>query len=310
MTTTFILQPLDKTANEAGPLRISDFPCVIGRSRDCGLRLNLDRISRNHLRLERAGDGILVEDLNSTNGTFINNERLSLPTALHPGDTLHLADYAFRLAVEEGERSAWQRAGRPETLFGQTIAGFTGDPTGFPVQAPQLYELLNEALIEPRALPVGAEGNRGEALLITSASLHPFLEADHHKLREMAAQIGEEARYHSLLRYLAAAEADELDLDHLLLLPVDPIEIEDADVLLSELEQLAKKHRRLHLACLVDPAELDATTLRQLQEALDRIGLDLAVHDDGRDEVALQGLEVLRIEVPTDREARPLSQIL
>lgn len=312
MTTTFILQPLDKTAYEAQPLRIAEFPCVIGRSHDCGLRLNLNRISRQHLRLRREGDQILVEDLDSTNGTFINNERLNAPTPLKPGDILHVADYAFRLDLEDKGRLARQRAGQPETLFGQTMAGFTGDTTGFPVQAPQLYELLNEALIEPRAIPARTNDSHDEALLITATSVHPMLQANHGKLREMAAQLGEEARYHSLLRYMAAEECDELDLDHLLLLPVDLIEIEDADVLLSEMEQLAEAHRRLRLACLIDVAELDKQTLRQLQEALDRIGIALAVDTeglDGTDPAALNELEIVRVEVPPDREAVPLSQI-
>ncbi|NEZ03692.1 FHA domain-containing protein [Wenzhouxiangella sp. XN201] len=313
MTTTFSLQPLDETARETGPLRIAEFPCVIGRSHDCSLRLNLDRISRQHLRLQLEGEQILVEDLGSTNGTFLNNERLSAPALLKPGDTLHVADYAFRFALGEGDRPAQQRAGQPETVFGQTISGFTGDPTGFPVQAPQFYELLNEALIEPRAILARTQDGDGEALLIMAASLHPTLQADHHKLREMAAQLGEEARYHSLLRYLAAAESDELDLDHLLLLPVDPIEIEDVDILLSELEQLTNTHRRLHLACLVNAAKLDTAALQQLHESLDGIGLALAVHDHALDETdpsALGGREIIHVELPTGREALPLSQIL
>ncbi|MFZ4789582.1 MAG: FHA domain-containing protein [Candidatus Competibacteraceae bacterium] len=52
-----------------------------------------DNISRRHTRLRRDGETVLVEDLGSTNGTFLNEERLQphQPTALHANATLRLA---------------------------------------------------------------------------------------------------------------------------------------------------------------------------------------------------------------------------
>lgn len=49
-------------------------------------------VSRRHARLLHGDDGWLLEDLSSTNGTYVNGLRLepSEPTALHDGDSLHL----------------------------------------------------------------------------------------------------------------------------------------------------------------------------------------------------------------------------
>ena len=62
----------------------------IGRSTDCQLILDDDYVSTRHARIFRSGEGYLVEDLNSTNGTYLNNERLSSPTPFTPADTLRI----------------------------------------------------------------------------------------------------------------------------------------------------------------------------------------------------------------------------
>ena len=62
----------------------------IGRSADCQLILDDDYVSTRHARIYRSGDGYLVEDLGSTNGTYLNNERLSAPARFTPADTLRI----------------------------------------------------------------------------------------------------------------------------------------------------------------------------------------------------------------------------
>jgi pSer/pThr/pTyr-binding forkhead associated (FHA) protein len=63
---------------------------LIGRSSDCQLLLEDDYVSTRHARITLTQTGYQVEDLGSTNGTFINNQRLSQPTPFGPGDTLRI----------------------------------------------------------------------------------------------------------------------------------------------------------------------------------------------------------------------------
>lgn len=74
-------------------------PFELGREADEDGRLGDDpELSRRHARISRARDGqLLVEDLGSTNGTFVNGERIRGPTAVNTGDTVALGDTTLRV---------------------------------------------------------------------------------------------------------------------------------------------------------------------------------------------------------------------
>ncbi len=60
---------------------------MVGRSWEAVLRLPNDGVSRFHARVERSKDGVLVlSDLGSSNGTFVNGRRLKQPQTLRHGD--------------------------------------------------------------------------------------------------------------------------------------------------------------------------------------------------------------------------------
>lgn len=62
----------------------------IGRAADCELILDDDYVSTRHARITRTDTGYLVEDLGSTNGTYVNNERVTTPTPFTSTDTLRI----------------------------------------------------------------------------------------------------------------------------------------------------------------------------------------------------------------------------
>src|SRR4051795_8253598 len=78
---------------------------VIGRTASEEGRLGDDEeISRQHARVARAGDGYVVEDLGSMNGTFVNGQRLEGPHQLADGDQIHVG--ASDLVAQFGEPGA------------------------------------------------------------------------------------------------------------------------------------------------------------------------------------------------------------
>src|SRR5690606_21789207 len=54
--------------------RLEEAEILIGRASNAHIRLNDEGVSRRHARIIRAGDSILVEDMNSANGTLVNGE--------------------------------------------------------------------------------------------------------------------------------------------------------------------------------------------------------------------------------------------
>ena len=83
--------PVGKTF-EAGPV-----PTTIGRSADNVIALDGDDFaSGRHARVESGLDGTWVVDLGSTNGTFVNGERLDGRRRLHEGDLLQIGDTELR----------------------------------------------------------------------------------------------------------------------------------------------------------------------------------------------------------------------
>jgi hypothetical protein len=71
---------------------IAAAPVTIGRQDQCEVQVPGTWVSRRHARLAWTGTGYIVEDLGSTNGTFVNGERVSGPRALRSGDRLQLGD--------------------------------------------------------------------------------------------------------------------------------------------------------------------------------------------------------------------------
>jgi len=72
-------------------------PTVVGRALECALHLDASGLSRQHARLIPTNDGVQIEDMGSTNGTFINGKRVQHGFAA-AGDEIGFDTLRFRLA--------------------------------------------------------------------------------------------------------------------------------------------------------------------------------------------------------------------
>jgi DNA-binding response OmpR family regulator len=85
----YLLDPLNRR------LVLDKEVLVLGRAADCDLVVAEPRVSRHHAELRRAGDGFLLADLDSTNGTYLNGYLIPQPLPLRDGDVVEVGSARF-----------------------------------------------------------------------------------------------------------------------------------------------------------------------------------------------------------------------
>jgi diguanylate cyclase (GGDEF)-like protein len=74
---------------------LADTPMVLGRGNDCDIRINDHSVSRRHARIQPGADGYYAVDLQSTNGTFVNDVPASI-CKMKDGDYLRVGNCIYR----------------------------------------------------------------------------------------------------------------------------------------------------------------------------------------------------------------------
>jgi hypothetical protein len=84
-------------ANRGERADLADAPILIGRGSDAAIRLDDDYVSTRHARIASSGDQWFVEDLGSTNGTYIGSARITQPTTLTLGTQVRIGKTLLEL---------------------------------------------------------------------------------------------------------------------------------------------------------------------------------------------------------------------
>ena len=83
--------------NQGETVSLDEAPLLIGRGSDAAIRLDDDYVSTRHARIASSGDTWFVEDLGSTNGTYVGSSRISQPTALQLGTQIRIGKTILEL---------------------------------------------------------------------------------------------------------------------------------------------------------------------------------------------------------------------
>lgn len=122
---------------------LSEGEVIIGRDPNVHISINIPEVSRRHARLRFETDSYIIEDLGSTNGTFVNGQRLSGPHVLRPGAKIQLGDaVTLRYKVAQFDPNA-------------TLVTSASEATSIPQQ--QQQPAPQQAPSQPPARPAPAQ---------------------------------------------------------------------------------------------------------------------------------------------------------
>ena len=83
--------------NKGEAISLDQAPLLIGRGNDAAIRLDDDYVSTRHARIASSGEQWFVEDLGSTNGTYVGTSRISQATALQLGTQVRIGKTILEL---------------------------------------------------------------------------------------------------------------------------------------------------------------------------------------------------------------------
>ena len=84
-------------ANAGEEVSLDDAPLLIGRGSDAAIRLDDDYVSTRHAQIAASGDQWYVEDLGSTNGTYVGSTRITQATAVQLGTRIRIGKTVLEL---------------------------------------------------------------------------------------------------------------------------------------------------------------------------------------------------------------------
>jgi len=272
-------------------------PFLIGRRPDLDFAFPCKKVSSLHAEIRVERGQLWVQDMGSSNGTFVNRRRIEHPTLLNDGDLLHLAANEFvvgRTPETTGDDPDTEDQTHYDpvdvaTLPRQSVEGVT-----------ELRELLATRAVEPFFQPIVAprrDATRYFELLGRGA--HPKLSSAPYELFRIAAEISAEVQLSRLFQIVGFALAHTLPEPLGLFVNVHPTELqgEHAARLLDTLARQRALHPDMEIVVEVhESAVLACDKMRELYRRLSDMGCKLAYDDFGAGQARLLEL----VEVPCD----------
>lgn len=265
---------------------IHSMPLVIGRGSSAGLQLYSEKVSHRHAELYLDG-GLQIRDLESTNGTYVNGERVRTTRSLAAGDVIRFGDILLRLASYEVPLSTGTKA-----LSTEELTAFVAE------QSDDFLKLLETRAIRPLFQPVfdtrtlsifGYE-------LLCRGNLEEF-ETAPAELFFLAEQLDRAVELSRVCREVGFDAAAPLVESAHLFVNSHPSEIPDMRGFLDSLAQLQAGAKGTRLVVEIHEAAMtDIGKMTEIRSALHELGIALAFDDFGTGQSRLQALA----DVPPD----------
>jgi len=266
------LERFSANTGSSEKILLETFPFLIGRDDAADLQLDSGRVSREHARFQQEASNIVLRDLGSTNGTFVNGRRVDEHT-LDDGDIVMFADLEFTFCANTGEAS---RVTATQVLSEDPATRqLMGDSEAIVLEVRRAQEMLTHRAMASFFQPIVglASGNvlGYQAIEMPNDAATP---SGSDLLQLVECQLGDRLR--QVLRISAVADAARLPEQSYLLVEVHASEFGGywlADAF-HRLRRAAGRERKLAVQ-VPENAANDSVYFHELYEELKRLDVDL-----------------------------------
>jgi len=285
------LTEFDRNQGSGRTAFIKDGQFVVGRSEECALCISVGGVSKKHAELSIEAGGVLVRDLGSTNGTYVNGRRIESKLVAH-NDVVQFAGAVYIIeACEENEFGGTLEESPAE--WAQSLIQFDNlmNGEGVVIHYQPILRLEDESAIGYEAL--------GRSTL-------PGLESPA-AMFSVAEQLRQERSLSELLRLNAAVGAQPLTENLSLYVNTHPEEVGRPE-LIESLTQLREATPDLTITLEIHEAAVTCRSqVAALRETLRELDMSMAYDDFGAgqarlDELAESPPDVLKFDMKLIRD--------
>ena len=265
---------------------IAQLPCRIGRAKENDLVIPTLGLSRFHAVLERDISGQLrLFDENSTNGTFVNRERIDGYCLLKENDIIHFASAEFKLRMTLVDQSDVLAFDQMHTMI---IPSTMALSENFVPNEVEFAELLMGQGISGAAQPiVEARSRRIVGYELLGRANHPQLPATPIELFGLAEAMGREVDLSLAFREFGLGKIAPRVAGNTLFINVHPKET-FSEMFIASLERLRKRSPEMSIVVEIhESAVTDLEQLRKLANRLQALDIRFAYDDFGAGQARL-----------------------
>lgn len=283
------LEGYSETRHALQRIPLNGFPFRVGRAEGLSLVLDSDGISREHAELRCMGDHLVLLDLNSTNGTFLNREPVKGEVRIENGDIIHFAEREFRVVSEDQQPRSHQKL---------TRRGIAKLSDTLPSGGKELHQLMLDRQVDAVFQPIVRHSDgRPHAWEVLGRGRHPKLPESPGELFSIAESLGLAVQFSELLRRTGVARANEFDPGGTYFTNIHPQEVTDTLRLLESMDELRRSYPSMKLAMEIHEAAVaDKGKLQAIRDYLHERDILLAYDDFGRGQARMLELA----DVPPD----------
>ncbi len=274
--------------------QIAEYPFTVGRSAECHFVLKSNLTSRRHAEFILVDGQLRLSDCGSTNGTFVNHQRIEHTTAVQDGDILHFANLEFRLTQEPTVPIAADSIGiAPDS----TMSGPLNLSHQFPLKSGAFRDLLKQGQVTGVIQPITTTQGHLYGYELLGRGCHPELPESPEPLIALADMLGLSVEFSELLRHRGMSLLAHSGIQQPIFFNISPKELNDIPRLLTSLELCRRLNPRLPLVLEIHEAAITSPKLiKELRQQLNALQIRLAYDDFGAGQARLLEL----VEAPPD----------